>query len=92
MRRAEAELAERIASNNGDATCDVRLLGREGNESYVWATCMGPSSGGVSAPMLVTDAEITVPRDGSLFAEDIRSMFPPDLASLVLEDSMQARP
>lgn len=92
MHQAEGELAQRIASEHGDATCDVRLLGRNGSESYVWATCTGPSFGGVSAPMRVTDTELTMPRDGSLYADDIRAMFPSDLAELVLEDSMQVRP
>lgn len=85
---AEAELAPVVGAALDGATCEVRLIGVEGNSSFVWARCSWTTSdgirGGMSGPMRVDGTEVQMPGDGSLFEEDVRRLFPADLADVIL--------
>jgi hypothetical protein len=71
--------------------CSVRLLGQEGATSYVWANCEGPevvddgqlerpAQGG---PLRIDGDRVSEPRDGGLRSDDIREMFPAELADAI---------
>lgn len=65
------------------ATCEARLLGRTDTASYAWVVCNYQGSE-TSAPVRVDGDRVTVPGDGSRYAEDIEEMFPDGLADLIL--------
>lgn len=80
----------------GQMTCEVRLLGADGDASFVWAMCgVGLSEGGRSAlslPLRIEGEDVTEARDGSEFDDSVREMFPPGLAELVFDDQEALRP
>lgn len=73
--------------------CSVRLLGQEGDTAYVWANCFGPSIDtefgserpGVGGPMRIDGDRVSMPGDGSQYSEDIKEMFPADIARAILD-------
>lgn len=87
----ETRLAEMIGASRGGASCDVRLLDSSGKASFVWADCLG-WNGATSGPMRVEDGSVTAPGDGSLYSDDIHTMFPEGLAQLILEHPDELRP
>lgn len=80
--------------------CSVRLLGQEEATSYVWAHCEGPEIDadgqierpGRSGPLRIDGDLVSEPRDGSLYSEDIREMFPADLADAILDRDQRVLP
>lgn len=91
----EDALAARLLSipiSRGDGYCEWQILEQEGLEVFVWAICQlagDPSGTATSAPVVITlsgDGLITgveMPRDGSLWGDDVRAMFPEDLWSAI---------
>lgn len=91
----EDALAARLLSipiSRGDGYCEWQILEQEGLEVFVWAICQlagDPSGTTTSAPVVITlsgDGLITgveMPRDGSLWGDDVRAMFPEDLWSAI---------
>ena len=75
--------------------CAVRLLGQQAGASFMWAICREPEppNSAASLPVRVDGTKVTVPADGSGYADSIRKMFPADLAEFALEqDSPDLRP
>lgn len=75
--------------NKPHSVCAFRALGREGEKVYVYYNCQHwyreaeewRMSGG-SGPAVVTlgaSPAVKLPRDGDLFAKDIRALFPASL-------------
>ena len=91
----EDALAARLLSipmTRGAGYCEWEILGQEGEEVYLWAICQvagDPEGSATSAPVVVTlssdgmIAGVEMPRDGSLWGEDARAMFPEDLWSAI---------
>ena len=101
VRREEARLARVLAVSGVVAEgtgieCDVRLLGREAGASFAWAECFGVHPGGIrngaSVPVRVEGEQVLRPRMGSEYAPSVRELFPPELATVILEDPESARP
>ena len=77
--------------------CMVRLLGQDGSISYVWAFCQGPElvageRPAESVPARIDGDHVSQPRDGSLYAEDVETMFPGDLAAAILDSDPRLFP
>lgn len=87
-REYQTEMAKIILSDGGDvfplyenALCEWDILGRSVQEVYVWAECIGPSTGGRGPAVLHlrTDESIEyvrVPGHGSMAETNIQKMFP----------------
>ncbi len=87
----ERELA-RMFVDDPDGECGWEVLGEDDMQSYVWAICQSPGGTAVSAPAVVyweagkeTVAKIQMPRDGSLYGEDVRLLFPPAVQERILD-------
>lgn len=91
VKATEADLAPVVSASQGGADCDVRLLGESEGSSFVWAECIGPS-GGISAPMRVDGDDVELPGDGSLYADDVRRLFPADVADAIVTDQERLKP
>jgi hypothetical protein len=81
----EDALARKFVPSQGAVLCEWELLGRSGQEIFVWAFCQASGSipTGMSAPAVIhlgsdgTVQNVEVPGDGSLYASDVRRLFPP---------------
>ncbi len=91
VQATERQLAPVVGAAFDGADCEVRFLGKSDGSSFVWAECAGPL-GAVSAPMRVDGDDVQVPGDGSLYTEDVRRMFPDDLADAILAREERLRP
>jgi murein DD-endopeptidase MepM/ murein hydrolase activator NlpD len=87
----ERELA-RMFVDDPDGECGWEVLGEDDMQSYVWAICQSPGGTAVSAPAVLyweagkeTVAKIQMPRDGSLYGEDVRLLFPPAVQERILD-------
>lgn len=98
MREQEARLAETVGramerQELGPGTeCVTRLLGRTDAAQYVWAECTSSDHGAISVPARVEGAGVDLPRDGALYAEDVRRLFPKGLAKVIVSDPDRLRP
>jgi hypothetical protein len=81
----------------GAGYCEWEILGQEGQEIYLWAICQvagDPEGSATSAPVVVTLANyggierVDMPRDGTLYGEDIRSMFPKELQNIIFDQNV----
>lgn len=88
---AEADLAKVVGTARGGDDCTVRYLGEDDRASFVWAECAG-SNGAVSGPARVEGDDVEWPGDGSQHAEDVRRMFPKDIADAISSDAQRLRP
>ncbi len=99
----QTELAKRVLSDSGadfpyyeTAVCEWDILGRSGQEVYVWAICSAPGIGGdtPAAISLVIDGSIQkvkVPGHGSSAEANIQRMFPADVREkIVLYSSLSS--
>jgi len=77
--------------------CEWEILGQEGQEVYLWAICQvagDPDGSATSAPVVVTLADdggiarVDMPRDGTLYGEDIRAMFPKELQNTIFDQDV----
>lgn len=96
----EDALAARLLSiplERGAGYCEWEILGQEGQEVYLWAICQvadDPDGAATSAPVVVrisSDGKIAgveMPRDGSLYGEDIRAMFPKKLHNTIFDQDV----
>jgi hypothetical protein len=91
VQATEGELASVVGAAFEGADCDVRFLGESEGSSFVWAECAGPL-GEISAPMRVDGDDVQVPGDGSLYDDDVRRLFPDDLADAILAREGRLRP
>jgi hypothetical protein len=91
VRAIEDDLSQVISAARGGDDCEVRLLGEADDSSFVWAECSG-SSGAVSAPMRVDGNDVEVPGDGSQYPDDVRRLFPAEIADAILSDQAPLRP
>jgi hypothetical protein len=94
-----AALLERHESESWggrSGTCSVRVLGMEGATTFAWAHCTFPTAespdAGVSTAYRIDGDEVRGPLDGAGYGDSIRSMFPGELASAVLENPDRLRP
>ena len=81
-----------IPNVRGTGLCEWEILGQDRREVYLWVMCQvadDPQGSATSAPVVVTlddsggIAQVDMPRDGSLYGEDILAMFPEDLWSVI---------
>lgn len=96
----EDALAARLLSipmTRGAGYCEWEILGQEGQEVYLWAICQvagNPNGSATSAPVVVTLANyggiewVDMPRDGTLYGEDIRAMFPKKLHNNIFDQDV----
>lgn len=74
-----------------DGLCEWEILGKSGNEVYVWAECkvrelIGTAS---SVPAVIRLGEngeienITIPRDGNLYVIDVNYLFPIEIQDMI---------
>jgi hypothetical protein len=96
----EDALAARLLSiplERGAGYCEWEILGQEGQEVYLWAICQvadDPDGAATSAPVVVTLANyggierVDMPRDGTLYGEDIRAMFPKELQNIIFDQNV----
>ncbi len=91
VRAIEDDLSQVVSTSRGGDGCDVRLLGGADGRSFVWAECFG-SSGGISAPMRIDGDDVELPGDGSQYPDDVRRLFPAEIADLILTDQERLRP
>jgi len=88
----QTELAKVVLSETGSveypfyeiALCEWDILGRSGQEVYVWAVCSAPSSGGETPAVIHLKADgsieyVEVPGHGSTMETNIQKMFPADV-------------
>ncbi|CAG0935686.1 hypothetical protein TFLX_04535 [Thermoflexales bacterium] len=85
----ESALAHKFLPEGIEGVCEWEVLGQAAQEVFVWAVCQGnsPSSGpvGMSAPAVIhleMDGQIlavAVPRDGTLYSQDVTTLFPREL-------------
>jgi hypothetical protein len=64
-----------------EVLCEWEILGRSGNDVYVWAVCSGKDSGG-SVPAVIhleTDGAIQSVERATNWSRDIPRLFPPDV-------------
>lgn len=83
------ERAARFGQTEG--SCEVRLLGSADATAYVWAKCEFPNDGPdapigwSSAPFRVDGEKVRHVRDGALYAQDVRALFPEPIADAILK-------
>ncbi len=74
---------------DGPGTCGVRLLGREGSSSFVWARCESSRPpdvrSAVSVPVRVDGDQVSKPQDGEEYSASVKRMFPGQLAEAILD-------
>jgi hypothetical protein len=99
VKAEETRIAALLSSNwtllGEPSRCRVRLLGQQDGASFVWANCDAlDSSSGASVPLRVTGPKVTRPGDGAAFSDNVRELFPKDLADYVIvnQDSPKVRP
>jgi hypothetical protein len=80
-----------------NAICEWEVLGQTPQDLYVWVVCQSiANDSAVSVPAAVhlgTDgrvARVDVPRDGSLYAQDVRALFPQDLHQRIFAHDVDA--
>ena len=91
VKATEEDLAQVVGAARGGDDCDIRLLGESDGSSFVWAECFG-ALGGTSAPMRVDGDEVQVPGDGDLYSDDVRRLFPAEIADAILTDQERLKP
>jgi hypothetical protein len=77
--------------------CDWSVLGRNGNDIYVWAYCAAfnpaPTINAASMPAVLRVSEnnmavgALVPREGAYYSEDVAALFPAEIQPLVLSQT-----
>ena len=89
----------------GPVLCEWAYLGRQGSEVYLYVLCRASTPvregdshlPGVSIPAVVvydeqgSIGEVTIPGAGTLYAEDIRAMFPPRVQEMIFERQIDFR-
>lgn len=91
-REYEKALAGRLKSSSPieKVLCEWEILGQADLEVYVWAKCAGPigseeTVGTVDIPAVIhlgrdgSVQAVDIPGSGTLYAPDIRKLFPPDV-------------
>ena len=94
----ESALAHAFLPEGMKGVCEWEVLGQAAQDVFVWAVCQGNSSSsgpmGVSAPAVIhqtTDGQIqtvTVPRDGTLYSQDVTALFPLDLHERIFNHTL----
>jgi hypothetical protein len=101
VQREEKRIATMLETTGAVLTepggdCEVRLLGRNGATSYVWAACdralPGSSREGASVPARIRQGAVDLPEDGEGYGDSVEELFPPGLAALILNDQERLRP
>ena len=92
----ERALATRVHGEPA-ALCEWQVLGQTSQDLYVWAVCQSVTNdSAVSAPAVVhlgTNGHVErvdMPRDGSLYAQDVRGLFPEDLGARIFAHDIDA--
>ncbi len=91
VKAEEARLATLLSADLSilgvPGVCAVRLLGQQAGASFMWAICRDPEppNSAASMPLRVEGTKVTVPADGSGYADSVRKMFPADLADFALQ-------
>lgn len=85
----ESALAARLL-DDPKALCEWEVWGRAQQTLYVWALCESAGGTATSVPAVVhLGAEghvegVDIPRDGSYYGQDLRSLFPPKVQARIL--------
>ena len=89
----ESALATRFL-NDPTGLCEWEVWGEARQDIYLWAICQSAEGAGCSAPAVVRVAqdessvwrirEVEMPRDGTLYGEDVRVLFPSDVQRRIL--------
>lgn len=95
----ELALAHKFLPEEIMGVCEWDILGQAEQDVFVWAVCQGnsPNSGlmGMSAPAVIhlaTDGQVqtvTVPRDGTLYSQDVEALFPHELQKQIFAHTIQ---
>jgi len=92
----ENALANKLLAGTA-GICEWEILGSQSNEVYVWAMCqvkLSADGAATSTPAVIYLAEdgsiksVKVPHDGTQRASDLRALFPPEVYSKVLSNSV----
>jgi hypothetical protein len=88
-----------LGARVGNRVCDWTLLGRDGNDFYVWAHCAAfnpaPEITAASMPAVLRVSEnntavgALIPRDGTLWPEDVRTLFPPAVQQQIFDRAFE---
>ena len=77
--------------------CEWKLLGKDGQEVYLWAMCQvasSPEGAAMSAPAVIyldkdgAIEKVEIPRDGEQYSEDVGELFPEALHEKILSHSI----
>ena len=80
--------------------CEWEILGQDGQEVYLWVICQvagDPNGHAASLPVVITLTNyggierVEMPRDGTLYGEDIRVMFPLELQSIIFDQAVDVK-
>jgi len=83
-----------------ESYCEWEILGQDGQEVYLWAICQvagDPNGHAASLPVVITLSgdgmidEVEIPRDGTLYGEDIRTMFPKKMQSIIFDQAVDVK-
>jgi len=95
----ESALATRFV-DDPTGLCEWEVWGEAGQEIYLWAICQSAEGAGCSVPAVVCVAqdesgvwrvrEVEMPRDGTLYGEDVRALFPLDVQARILAHDFDA--
>lgn len=100
---SEQDLESALASHFLDdptALCEWQVWGESDQEMYLWAVCESVSGSAVSAPAVVRIGqgeggvwriqEIEVPRDGTFYGPDVRTLFPSEVQERIFAHDFDA--
>ena len=62
------------------------------SRGMTFASCAGDNGEGAGVPVRVEGDRVRIPEDGGGYDDDVRAMFPDDIAELILERSPLTRP
>lgn len=90
--RLSAVVEHGLRGSQGPGSCVVRLLGEQGQTSWVWATCQWLPGAATGGPYRIEGSTVMAPEDGSDYPGSIRRLFPPDMAEAILKHPEQLKP
>ena len=91
-----ATLLGKAMVNDAKAWCEFEVWGRATDTMFVWALCEARSGTTVSAPAVVTlkgdvATSVKLPRDGGLYAQDVKTMFPASVQTRIFKQEFDVK-
>jgi hypothetical protein len=88
----EQVLAKAVLQSDAKAYCSWQILGQDTNGIYAWVLCemqVAPFSSASMPAAIQLDGQghymqVSIPRDGALYVEDVQKLFPADVQTIVL--------